>query len=160
MPFTPLHLGLGASCKAIAHKKFSFMIFAGTQVLMDLEPLVGMILGWQTLHLYTHHLIGAFGIGLVAILLGKPISEFFLRNIFKEKIWQISWKVAMFSAFIGCFSHIFLDAFMHTDMYPFFPFSKTQILATFVPYSFIFYTCLFGLVIGGIVYLLREDSDL
>lgn len=156
MPFTPLHLGLGASCKAIAHRKFSFMIFGGTQVLMDLEPLLGMILGWQTLHLYTHHLIGALGIGFVAIWLGKPISEFFLRHIFKAKDWQISWKVAAFSAFIGSLSHILLDALMHTDMYPFFPFSDSQILVTLVPYSYIFYGCLIGLVIGALGYLIRD----
>ena len=159
MPFTPLHLGLGASCKAIAHKKFSFMIFAGTQVLMDLEPLFGMILGWNTLHLYTHHLLGALLIGCIAIVIGKPISEFTLRVIFKESNWQISWKNAMLSAFIGSFSHLFLDALMHTDMYPFFPLSQTQILATLVPYSFIFYGCLVGLAIGGIGFLVRRDES-
>ena len=43
MPFTPLHLGVGACCKAVGQRRFSFMIFAGTQVLMDIEPLLGLI---------------------------------------------------------------------------------------------------------------------
>ncbi|MEG1399527.1 MAG: hydrolase, partial [Acinetobacter sp.] len=46
MPFTPLHLGVGACCKAVGQRHFSFMIFAGTQVLMDIEPLLGLIYGW------------------------------------------------------------------------------------------------------------------
>ena len=100
------------------------MIFAGTQVLIDLEPLLGMIYGWQYLHFYTHNFIGALLIGGLATLLGKPISEWVLK-FFNYPAWQISWKVAALSAFVGSFSHIFLDALMHSDMYPFFPLSET-----------------------------------
>ncbi|MEG0482514.1 MAG: DUF4184 family protein [Acinetobacter sp.] len=157
MPFTPLHLGLGASCKTIGNKKFSFLIFTGTQVLMDLEPLLGMTLGWNTLHLYTHNLVGALLIGIVAILTGKPISEWVLKNIFKEPHWKISWKVAIYSAFIGSFSHILLDALMHADMYPFYPFSTSKVLLDLIPYHFIHYACLFGFAIGAIVFLIRES---
>ncbi len=45
MPITPLHLGIGCCCKAIGQQRFSMMIFAGTQVLMDIEPLLGLIYG-------------------------------------------------------------------------------------------------------------------
>lgn len=156
MPFTPLHLGIGAISKATSPQKFSFLIFAGTQVLMDLEPLFGMILGWETLHLYTHNLIGALLIGIIAILIGKPMSEFTLKIIFKKTNWKISWKTAILSAFIGSFSHILLDAFMHADMYPFYPISHSQILLGLIPYSYVFYSCLFGLVIGGFLILIRD----
>ena len=81
MPFTPLHLGVGACCKAVGQQRFSFMIFAGTQILMDLEPLFGMIYGWQYLHIITHNLLGASLIGCLAFLIGKPISEWVLRFI-------------------------------------------------------------------------------
>ena len=120
MPFTPLHLGLGASCKAIANKKFSLLIFFGVQVLMDIEPLVGIIQGWTTLHLYTHNLLGALLIALLAVPIGKVMSEFCLRNLFKQANWQITWQVATVSALVGSFSHVFLDALMHADMYPFY----------------------------------------
>lgn len=53
MPVTPLHLGIGACCKAVGQKRFSFMIFAGTQVLMDIEPLLGLIYGWLPTYLHT-----------------------------------------------------------------------------------------------------------
>ena len=45
MPFTPFHLGPGAVFKAIGGRHFSFMVFGGAQVLMDIEPLVGILRG-------------------------------------------------------------------------------------------------------------------
>jgi len=43
MPFTPIHLGPGAAFKAIGGRHSSFMVFGGSQLLMDIEPLVGII---------------------------------------------------------------------------------------------------------------------
>lgn len=75
MPLTPLHLGIATCCKATANHRFSFLIFAGTQVIMDLEPLFGILLKWQTLHLYTHNLISA---------LLKDSFQHFLENQFQN----------------------------------------------------------------------------
>ena len=49
MPFAPLHLGPGAAFKAIGGKHFSFMVFGGAQVLMDIEPLIGIVQRWTVL---------------------------------------------------------------------------------------------------------------
>ncbi|MFW1800680.1 hydrolase [Acinetobacter nematophilus] len=156
MPITPLHLGLGASCKGIGNQHFSFLIFSGVQMLMDIEPLLGIILGWNTLHLYSHNLIGALLIGLFAIPIGKAMSEFCLYHLVKQIHWQITWRVAAFSALTGSFSHTLLDGLMHADMYPFYPFSQTQFLLNLIPYSYIFYGCLFGFILGGVLFLLHE----
>ena len=67
MPFTPFHLGPGAAFKAIGGKHFSFMVFGGTQVLMDIEPLVAILRGSPVLHGVTHTILGALVIGLVAV---------------------------------------------------------------------------------------------
>ena len=106
---------------------------------MDIEPLIGIIRGWTTLHLYTHNLLGALLIALPAVPIGKVMSEFCLRNLFKQANWQITWQVATVSALVGSFSHIFLDALMHADMYPFYPLSYSQVLLNMIPYNFIFY---------------------
>lgn len=74
MPFTPIHLGPGTALKAIGGRHFSFMVFGGTQVLMDIEPLIGMLRGWDVLHGYTHTLLGALLIDTLAGLIGRPIS--------------------------------------------------------------------------------------
>ena len=45
MPFTPFHPGAGAVFKATGGRHFSFMVFGGTQVLMDLEPAYMLLTG-------------------------------------------------------------------------------------------------------------------
>ena len=66
MPFTPFHLGPGALIKAVGGERFSFMIFGGSQVLMDVEPLVRMIRGDAVLHGMSHTIAGALVIGVVS----------------------------------------------------------------------------------------------
>ena len=152
MPFTPLHLGVGACCKAVGQRRFSFMIFAGTQVLMDIEPLLGLIYNCQYLHLYTHNLIGATLIGSIALLMGKPISQWVLRSILNHKNWSISWRTAAISAYIGSFSHIFLDAFMHHDVYFFYPWILKNPLLGLLSYSVIFYSCISAILFGSLAW--------
>ena len=155
MPFTPLHLGIGTICKATSKHQFSFMIFGGAQILMDLEPLLGMLLGWSHLHLYTHNLFGAISIGLIAMLLGKPISEWLLKKL-NYQYWQISWKVTISSALVATISHVGLDAFMHFDMYPLYPLSYSHpwfgLTSTLAVHVF----CVSSFVIAGIYCLLRH----
>ena len=74
MPFTPFHLGPGAAFKAIGGRHFSFMVFGGAQVLMDIEPLIGILTDQPILHGPTHTLLGAMVIGTLAGIAGRPIS--------------------------------------------------------------------------------------
>lgn len=109
MPFTPLHLGPAVILKGVLNHRFSFMVFGGTQVLMDIEPLLGLMYGWDILHGPTHTFIGATGIALGATILGKPISNFALSRLnIPHK--RITWSVSALSAFIGAWSHIVLDS--------------------------------------------------
>lgn len=158
MPFTPLHLGIGACCKAVGQQRFSFMIFSGTQVLMDIEPLLGLIYGWQYLHLYTHNLIGAVLIGSIALLIGKPMSEWVL-SILGNSAWSISWRTAALSAYIGSFSHIFLDAFMHHDVYFFYPWKFSNPLVNLIPYSVIFYSCICAIIFGSFAWWCIQKKE-
>lgn len=120
MPFTPIHLGFGAVVKAVGTRRFSFLVFAGSQVLMDLEPLYRMLSADPIVHGRSHTLLGATLIGTVAMLAGKPLSEFALR-VLKYRCARISWKAAASGAFVGTYSHVALDAVMHADMQPWWP---------------------------------------
>ena len=120
MPFTPFHLGPGAAVKAVGGRHFSFMVFGGVQVLMDIEPLVAIVQGWPILHGVTHTILGALVIGLVAGAIGRPISEFVL-GLLRIPHHPITWPVSFLSGLIGTYSHIALDAVMHRDMDPLWP---------------------------------------
>ena len=121
MPFTPFHLGPGAAFKAIGGSRFSFMVFGGSQVLMDIEPLVGIIGGRVVLHGPSHTVLGALVIGVVAGAVGRPATEIALKWL-KIGHAPLTWTVSFVSAFVGTFSHVALDAVMHKDMAPLWPF--------------------------------------
>ena len=121
MPFTPVHLGPGLLVKGALGHRFSFMVFGGTQVLMDIEPLLGILLGWDILHGPTHTFLGATGIALLATLTGRPISNLVLTWL-RIAHHPITWRVSAVSALIAAWSHVALDAIMHWDSLPFSPF--------------------------------------
>ncbi len=108
------------------------MVFGGSQVLMDIEPLVRIYRQDAVLHGPTHTILGALGIGAVAGVLGKPVSETVLRGMGVGQA-GISWPVSFLSAFLGTSSHIFLDAIMHRDMKPFWPLMDGNPLLEAVP---------------------------
>ena len=120
MPFTPIHLGAGLAFKGVGGRHFSFMVFGGSQVLMDIEPLIGILRGWDVLHGYSHTLAGATVIGGIAGLVGRPISEFALQKL-RIRHAPFTWTASFIGAYAGTISHIALDAIMHADMAPFWP---------------------------------------
>jgi hypothetical protein len=143
MPFTPLHLGPGAAFKAIGGRHFSFLVFGGAQVLMDLQPLAAMLGADVELHGKSHTLLGALLIGAVAFATGKPVGDFVLR---RSGIAHrpLTWTAAATGAWIGTFSHVALDAVMHPDLVPEWPWFEGNPLL---------YSLSFGQLHGGCVVL-------
>jgi uncharacterized membrane protein YeaQ/YmgE (transglycosylase-associated protein family) len=161
MPFTPLHLGPGSVFKAIGGRHFSFMVFGGAQVLMDIEPLIGMLRGWDVLHGYTHTLVGALLIGSIAGCIGKPISTWVL-NWLKIPHQPITWQSSFLGAYVGTFSHILLDAIMHRDMSPWWPFSSGNRLLGLISVEALYWLCVITAVVGSIsciVYVKMRGRD-
>jgi hypothetical protein len=149
MPFTLFHLGPGAAFKAIGGRHFSFMVFGGSQVLMDIEVLARMHLGTPVLHGYTHSVAGALAIGALSTFTGKPVSEFVLRWR-KIPHYPISWLAAAMGAFVGTFSHIVLDAIVHDDMRPWWPIGSGNGLLGLMGYENLQWWCVALGVVGAI----------
>lgn len=154
MPFTPIHLGPGAAFRAIGGRHFSFMVFGGTQVLMDIEPLIGMLRGWDVLHGYTHTLLGALVIGTLAGLIGRPISAWVLRWR-KIPHYPFSWTASFIGAYVGSFSHIGLDAIMHADMRPWWPLGASNGLLGLIGIEQLHMACLVAGLLGAVVIAIR-----
>ena len=131
MPITPLHLGPAALIKSFLPRHFSFLVFAFSQFLIDLEPLYFILREEMPLHRFFHTFAGATLLGLISYLLGRPIagiSGHFLAGQLKWD-WQsfrlatqrISHISALSGAWIGVYSHLALDSIMHSDVFPLAP---------------------------------------
>jgi hypothetical protein len=133
MPFTPFHFGPAAAIKAVIPRYFSFTVFCFAQVVTDSEVAYYMIRGEFPLHRWFHTYLGATAVAAFSFLLGRPICQLALRlwlawpdaplrkHIFAGG--RISLLSALTAAFIGTYSHVFLDSFMHSDIEPFKPWS-------------------------------------
>jgi len=150
MPFTPFHFGPGAVFKAVGGRHFSFMVFCGSQVLMDIEPLIGILTQKPILHGTSHTLLGALVIGTIAGIIGKPISAMVLR-------WRsiphypFTWTSSFIGAYIGTFSHILLDAVLHSDMSPWWPVATGNRLLGLAGYDQMHVACVLVGLFGAAV---------
>jgi hypothetical protein len=158
VPFTPFHLGPGALFKAIGGERFSFLIFGGSQVLMDIEPLVRIIRGDAILHGITHTVAGAFVVAVVSSAVGRPISNAALRHSGISD-QPIGWGVALASALVGTYSHIGLDAVMHGDMNPLWPIAYGNRLLGLISVETLQVLCVVSGLLGGGFVMLRTLRD-
>src|SRR5688572_14595492 len=111
-------MGPALAVKAVTGRRFSVLVFGVSQVLIDVEPLVGLIRDSDVLHGWSHTLTGATVLALVAAEVGGQLAAGWLR-VWTGKPAAISRSVAYASAFVGTYSHLLLDGMMHLDMLPF-----------------------------------------
>ncbi|NRB40736.1 MAG: metal-dependent hydrolase [Pseudomonadales bacterium] len=154
MPFTPIHMGPGILIKALLQSSFSLMVFGWTQIVMDIQPLIVLITGEGHLHGFTHTYVGAVLLAIFSALTGKYFSELGLRVLGIDKYQPISivWWVAFLSAFIGSFSHVFLDSIMHTDVEPFYPVTLTNDFHGMVSVTLLHKLCMYSGFVGALIY--------
>lgn len=164
VPFTPIHMGPGILIKATLQSSFSLMVFGWTQIVMDIQPLIVLLSGEGHLHGFSHTYIGATLIAIVSAVSGKYLSQYglWLLRIENSIKNQITWWVVFLSAFIGSFSHVFLDSIMHSDVQPFYPFITNNGILGVISASALHKVCLYsGLLGAGIYYFVqwRGKSD-
>jgi hypothetical protein len=163
MPFTPLHLGPGAALKAALGRRFSFSVFALSQVLIDLEPGARMLLDAEPLHPHLHTYAGATAVALASAVLGKPVCEWALRTWNRQlSASQARWlgvetsirRVALWTgALLGAYSHVLIDSIMHADIRPLRPFAQGNRLLGYVSIEELHLWCI-ALGIAGIAVLM------
>lgn len=149
MPFTPFHLGPGAAFKAVGGRHFSFMVFGGSQVLMDIEPLVGILAHRPVLHGPSHTLPGALVIGTLAGIIGRPVSAAVLRWLAVPH-HPFTWAASFVGAYAGTCSHVLLDAAMHADMSPWWPVARGNPLLGQVDLGTLHVACMIAGCLGAL----------
>lgn len=152
-------MGPGLAIKAAVGRHFSLMVFGFSQVAMDIEPLVRILRGDAMLHGVTHTYLGATFIALASVLLGRPICQRLLdywspdaSSPFQQWLRGpkvVSWPAATAGAFIGTYSHVFLDSIMHADMQPFSPLSKANSLLYIISIDALHLGCLAAGLLGA-----------
>jgi membrane-bound metal-dependent hydrolase YbcI (DUF457 family) len=149
VPITPFHLGPALIAKAAAGRHFSLTVFGISQVMIDVEPLVGLLRGSAVLHGFTHTLGGATLIGVAAVVIGRPLGEWALgawtgapARISRTAVWT--------GAFGGTYSHLLLDGMMHLDMRPFAPFTDANPILGALTVPGIYLFCTVSGIVGAL----------
>lgn len=166
MPFTPLHMGPGLLIKSLLGGAFSLMIFGWCQILMDIQPLIVMITGEGHLHGFSHTFIGSTAIAVIAVVTGVPMSNWILfsKTIgFKREDKKllglnasIGWPVAALSSLIGSYSHVMLDAIMHTDVQPHYPINLENTYLYIVSIETLHSFCIYSGIVGLCIFILTR----
>lgn len=113
MPFTPYHLGIGALAKSVTPRWFSFQMFFLSQVLIDIEPGIGLIRGSAVLHGFTHTWAGAVLLALATFVVWKGWEKWRPKRYAAPVMASA---VIVGSALFGTLSHVFLDSLYHAEM--------------------------------------------
>jgi membrane-bound metal-dependent hydrolase YbcI (DUF457 family) len=160
MPVTPFHFGPGLVLKAVGRHYFSFSVFCLVQVVIDTEVMAATLSGTYPLHRTLHTYLGATGVALLCIVFGRPLciwaKRAWNRHLdAKLKTWlwlpePISLFAAVTGAFLGAYSHVFLDSFLHADMHPFAPFSNRSPLYGEISYPLMHLLCFLLGVLGAL----------
>ena len=165
MPFTPFHMGAALVLKPAAKRCFSLFAFGVAQIVMDIEPLLGMQLGWARLHGWTHTLLGALLLAPLAVLithgLYQPIARWWNGHM---QVHRLQWlamplplavKAVWAGALVGTLSLVLLDALMHADLTPFAPFSDANPVLGWVAMGHVYQGCALAGALGAVVWLLQ-----
>jgi hypothetical protein len=161
MPITLFHLGPGAALKSFAPRYVSFTVFSFTQILTDLESIYFFVKRDLTLHRFFHSYIGATTVVLIAIVIGRPICQWFLKNWNgrldkKLKKWLcvepiISMKSAIIGSILGAYSHVLFDSIMHFDIRPFSPFTDRNGLLSIITIDQLTLICVVSGIVGALI---------
>ena len=168
MPITPFHFGPGILIKSASPRKISWAMFTLANVAIDLEPIVYFVLTGDPAHRHLHTYLGAGLLAVACALLGRRLCEKLLvfwnsRLDQAQTLWlavetSIPLRMALISALLGTWSHVFLDSVMHTDIQPAWPFSHVNPLRWVWPMDFLHIWCVM-LGVWGILRLLTARWD-
>lgn len=160
MPVTPFHMGPGLAAKAVLGRHLSLVVFGFSQVAIDLEPMVHLLRGDAVLHGVAHTYLGATLVAAISAVVGRPICQRLLERFTPDPespflIWlrgphRITWPAAIVGAFVGTYSHVFLDSIMHADVLPLAPFSSAGALLGVVSVESLHLLCVASGALGAL----------
>jgi hypothetical protein len=154
MPFTPFHLGPALAFGLPLRRYIHAPTFIVGNVILDVEGFLVLTLGLNyPLHGYLHTFLLAATVGLllafVMFKLEKPMQPLY-RKIQFESNSPLKLRSFLLAGVLGAALHVFFDAFLYSEMAPFFPLTINPLLNV-ISMSDVYLLC-FGLGIFGIAY--------
>jgi hypothetical protein len=162
MPFTLLHLGSGLLLEGIAPSRISLTAFTLTQVAIDVEPGIALATSRWPLHAHMHSLLSGVAIGL-AVAAVTPLGRRFVSRIPRSwhKVTETDLRrmPALWGGLLGGLTHILLDALIHSDVQPFWPFAVENPL--FLPAGDLglYAACMAAGLVGAILLWARSSRS-
>ena len=168
MPVTPFHLLAIIPLKAIAPHRFSWSVFALTNVIIDLEPITHFLITLYPSHRFFHTIDGATLIAILCATYGRRLCELAIKTLHgelqdKEVKWlgkaSIGNTAAWSGALIGAWSHLLLDSFMHEDIKPLSPFTDANPLLGVISVGTLNALCVVSGLLGVVALLKKRKRD-
>lgn len=153
MPFTPFHFGPGILVGNLSKKRIHIAWFCALQGIIDLETARNMLdPSAARLHTFFHTFLGVtllvLSAGGLAYLIKKHVAHFIA-------LWLPERSQIFATGVLAGWSHVFLDAIYHGDVWPFAPFTKANPFFDLVSDRQMMWGCLICAVGGGIIWTVR-----
>jgi hypothetical protein len=162
VPITPFHFGPGALVAVASRSSVSFLAFAATNVLIDVESLYNMVTAQPRVHTFFHTYIGSTIAAALVVLAFIPCR--WLARRFPA--WPLlGWRrlsvaAVLLGSLVGAWSHVLFDSVMHRDITPLAPFSIANPLYQLVSLRVLHLVCVIAGALGVVWYLLRSNPSL
>jgi hypothetical protein len=162
VPITPFHFGPGVLVSTASRSRVSFLAFAATNVLIDVESLYNMVTGQSRIHTFLHTYLGSTLAAAVVVLGFLPIRWLALKlPPWRVLAWRhLSVMSVVLGSLVGAWSHVLFDSVMHADITPLAPFSNANGLYRIVPLGALHLFCVSVGIVGVGWYVLRSNNSL
>ncbi len=139
MPFTPYHLGPALVAGLPLRRYLHAPTFILGNLVLDLEGFTVILFGLSyPLHGYLHTVLFAVVVGLLLGIamyaLEKPMQAFY-KKIQLENSNTLKLPSFLLAGVLGSVLHVLFDAFLYSEMQPFFPLTLNPLLNFGVPIS-------------------------
>jgi membrane-bound metal-dependent hydrolase YbcI (DUF457 family) len=147
---------------AASRHRISFLAFAATNVLIDVESLYNMLTSQPRIHTFFHTYLGSTIAAATVVVAYLPARWLAL----KLPAWSIlGWRhlpvmAVLLGSIVGAWSHVLFDSIMHDDITPLAPFSNANVLHQVVSLRVLHAFCIATGVLGVAWYVLRSNNSL
>lgn len=153
MPFTPFHFGPALLVKGAMPRRFSWIAFVTTTVVIDCETLYNIANHRYPVHRGLHTFLGASLAGLATsaslLVLRRWLPD--VRKFGSLVRSDTSSQALWMGGVTGGASHPLLDGIMHRDVHPFLPWSASNPFLGTIDLGILHLGCIVAGVIGGLL---------